>query len=50
MEFNAEQIAAYLQGQVEGDPKAVVTTFAKIEEGVPGAITFLSDIHYEHSY
>lgn len=48
MEFNAEQIAAYLQGQVEGDPKAVVTTFAKIEEGVPGAITFLSDIHYEH--
>lgn len=48
MEFNAEQIAAYLPGQVEGDPKAVVTTFAKIEEGVPGAITFLSDIHYEH--
>jgi len=48
MEFNAEQIAAYLQGQVEGDPKAVVTTFAKIEEGVPGAIAFLSDIHYEH--
>ena len=48
MEFNAKQIAAYLQGEVEGNPDAVVTTFAKIEEGVPGAITFLSDIHYEH--
>lgn len=48
MEFNAKQIAAYLQGEVEGNPDAIVTTFAKIEEGVPGAITFLSDIHYEH--
>ena len=36
MEFSAEQIAAFLQGQVEGDPKASVHTFAKIEEGTPG--------------
>ncbi|MCQ2111434.1 MAG: UDP-3-O-(3-hydroxymyristoyl)glucosamine N-acyltransferase [Bacteroidaceae bacterium] len=46
MEFSAEQIAAFLQGQVEGDPKASVHTFAKIEEGTPGALSFLSNPKY----
>lgn len=46
MEFSAEQIAAFLQGQVEGDPKASVHTFAKIEEGAPGALSFLSNPKY----
>lgn len=48
MEFSAKQIAAFIQGEVEGDPETLVHTFAKIEEGVPGAISFLSNPKYEH--
>lgn len=48
MVFTAEQIAAYTGGTVEGDRNVQVTTFAKIEEGVPGAISFLSNPKYEH--
>ena len=47
MTFTAEQIAAYVGGTVEGNKDAVVTTFAKIEEGVPGAISFLANLKYE---
>lgn len=47
MEFSAQQIAQYVGGTVEGNPQAVVTTFAKIEEGVEGALSFLSDPKYE---
>ena len=43
MEFTAKQIAQFIQGRVEGDENATVHTFAKIEEGVPGAISFLSN-------
>jgi len=46
MEFSAKQIAAYLKGEVVGDENATVHTFAKIEEGVPGAISFLSNPKY----
>ena len=35
MEFTAELIAGYLGGEIAGDPKAVVTKLAKIEEGCP---------------
>ena len=48
MEFTAQQIAALVGGQVEGDPNASVNTFAKIEEGHPGAISFLSNPKYTH--
>ena len=48
MEFTAKQIAAYLGGTVEGNDDAAVKTFAKIEEGVPGAISFLANAKYEH--
>jgi UDP-3-O-[3-hydroxymyristoyl] glucosamine N-acyltransferase len=48
MEFTAKQIAELIQGRVEGDENAAVTTFAKIEEGVPGAISFLSNPKYTH--
>ena len=48
MTFTAEQIAAYTGGTVEGNPQAQVTTFAKIEEGVPEAISFLANPKYEH--
>jgi UDP-3-O-[3-hydroxymyristoyl] glucosamine N-acyltransferase len=48
MEFTARQIADLIQGRVEGDENATVNTFAKIEEGVPGAISFLSNPKYTH--
>ena len=46
MEFSAKQIAEFIQGEVVGDENATVHTFAKIEEGVPGAISFLSNPKY----
>jgi len=48
MEFTAKQIAEFIQGHVEGDDNATVNTFAKIEEGKPGAISFLSNSKYTH--
>jgi len=48
MEFTAAQIAEFLQGQVQGDPNAAVHTFAKIEEGKKGALSFLSNPKYNH--
>lgn len=48
MEFSAKQIAQFIQGKIEGDENASVHTFAKIEEGVPGAISFLANPKYIH--
>ena len=48
MEFTASQIAQFVQGRVEGDENATVNTFAKIEEGEEGAISFLSNEKYIH--
>lgn len=47
MEFSAKQIAEFLQGTIEGNESATVSTFSKIEEGVPGAISFLANQAYE---
>lgn len=46
MEFTAKQIADFLNGTVDGNENATVHTFAKIEEGVPGALSFLSNVKY----
>ena len=46
MEFSAKQIAGFIQGTVEGDENITVHTFAKIEEGVPGALSFLANPKY----
>ena len=46
MEFSAKQIAEFIQGTIVGDENATVHTFAKIEEGIPGAISFLSNPKY----
>ncbi|MEG1685440.1 MAG: UDP-3-O-(3-hydroxymyristoyl)glucosamine N-acyltransferase [Bacteroides sp.] len=46
MEFSAKQIAEFIQGEIIGDETATVNTFAKIEEGIPGAISFLSNPKY----
>jgi len=47
MEFSAEQIAGILHGEVVGDPSALVAGLAKIEEGQPGTLSFLSNPKYE---
>ena len=46
MEFTAKQIADYIGGRVEGNEQTTIHTFAKIEEGKEGAITFLSNPKY----
>ena len=48
MQFTAEMLAALIGGTVDGDPKAAVSTFAKIEEGHPGALSFLANPKYTH--
>lgn len=47
MKFTAAQIAELLQGEVDGNPEAEVSDFAKIEEGKPGTLTFLHNPKYE---
>ncbi len=46
MQFTASQIASIAGGTVDGDGNAVVNSFAKIEEGHPGAISFLANPKY----
>lgn len=48
MEFTARQIAEMIDGRVEGNENAAVNSFAKIEEGREGAISFLSNPKYTH--
>ena len=48
MEFTAKQIAELIGGRVEGNENTAVNTFAKIEEGKKGAISFLSNPKYTH--
>ena len=51
MEFTAKQIAEFLNGTVDGNENAAVHTFAKIEEGAEGALSFLSNVKYtQHIY
>ncbi|NMC41470.1 MAG: UDP-3-O-(3-hydroxymyristoyl)glucosamine N-acyltransferase [Bacteroidales bacterium] len=47
MEFTAETIARFLNGEIEGNPAVKVNTIAKIEEGQEGALSFLSNPKYE---
>lgn len=48
MEFTAKQIAEFLGGEVAGNENATVSSFAKIEEGHPGALSFLGNQKYAH--
>ena len=48
MEFKAKEIAEILDGVVDGNPEAKVTTFARIESGKPGTICFFANPKYEH--
>jgi UDP-3-O-[3-hydroxymyristoyl] glucosamine N-acyltransferase len=46
MEFTAKAIADFLLGTLEGNPEVKINTVAKIEEGKPGALSFLSNPKY----
>lgn len=46
MKFTATQIAGILEGEIEGNPDVEVSKLAKIEEGSPGSLTFLSNPKY----
>jgi UDP-3-O-[3-hydroxymyristoyl] glucosamine N-acyltransferase len=47
MEFTARQIADFLNGEIVGDPAIKIHGFSKIEEGLPGTVTFLANPKYE---
>jgi UDP-3-O-[3-hydroxymyristoyl] glucosamine N-acyltransferase len=47
MEFTINQIAAMLNGEVLGDGTIKINTLKKIQEGVPGSLSFLSNPKYE---
>ncbi len=47
MEFKAKEIAEILGGTVEGNPEATVVSFARIESGKPGTISFFANPKYE---
>lgn len=47
MQFTAAQISLLLNGKVEGDANATVSSFGKIEEAQPGQLTFLANPKYE---
>ncbi len=46
MEFTTGQIAGLLGGVLEGDANTKITALSKIEEGVPGSISFLANPAY----
>lgn len=48
MNITAQQIADILEGDIVGDALVSVNKLAKIEEGVSGTITFLSNPKYNH--
>ncbi len=48
MNLKAKELADILNGTVEGDPEATVSSFARIEHGKPGTICFFANPKYEH--
>jgi len=51
MQFSASQIASLINGRIEGDPGACVSSFGKIEDAKQGQLAFLANPKYEdHLY
>ncbi|MFI3267375.1 MAG: UDP-3-O-(3-hydroxymyristoyl)glucosamine N-acyltransferase [Rikenellaceae bacterium] len=48
MEFTAEMIASFLDGEIVGNKEAKVKSVAKIEEAKNGDLAFLANLKYEH--
>jgi UDP-3-O-[3-hydroxymyristoyl] glucosamine N-acyltransferase len=46
MELTAKAIADFLKGEIVGNPNVTVSNVAKIEEGTPGTLAFLSNPKY----
>lgn len=46
MQFTASQIAQWAGGEIVGNPDVAVSNFCKIDQGMPGAITFLANPKY----
>jgi UDP-3-O-[3-hydroxymyristoyl] glucosamine N-acyltransferase len=47
MQLTAHQIASLLNGTVEGNPDVSVNQLAKIEDALPGSLSFLANPKYE---
>ncbi|MEN9570068.1 MAG: hypothetical protein RL172_1299 [Bacteroidota bacterium] len=47
MQFSAAQIAMMINGRIEGDAAAIVSSFGKIEEASSGQLSFLANPKYE---
>lgn len=48
MEITAQQLAAMVNGTVDGDCNVVINNYAKIEEAEAGCLTFLANPKYTH--
>lgn len=48
MEFTAEMIASFLNGEIIGNKDIKVVSVAKIEDGKEGMLSFLANPKYEH--
>ncbi len=46
MEISVKQIADLLEGNIEGNKEAIVSSLSKIEDGKQGTLSFLSNPHY----
>lgn len=46
MKFNAQIIASFLNGTIDGDPNTEVSGISKIEEGQKGTLSFLANPKY----
>ncbi|MCX6233988.1 MAG: UDP-3-O-(3-hydroxymyristoyl)glucosamine N-acyltransferase [Bacteroidetes bacterium] len=46
MNFTARHIAQILDGNIEGNPEAMVNGLSKIDEGLPGTLSFLANPKY----
>ena len=47
MQFSAAQIAALIDGKLEGNPEVLVNNFGKIEDAQAGQLAFLANPKYE---
>ena len=48
MRISVEQLASIVNGTVEGDAKAYIENYSKIEEATDGCLTFLANPKYTH--
>lgn len=48
MRISVEQLASLVNGTIEGDAKAYIENYSKIEEATDGCLTFLANPKYTH--